>query len=144
MMSEGRFQVAAGAIVRNRNSGKVLLIHRTAKQISGNIWEYPIGRTKQFETLVDGLKREVAEETGITSLEIDRPFSTFEFMRGERAAENEVRAIVFAATTDQDAVRLSDEHDAYQWVTVDEAIAMADHPGVKLDLERYRDTQAKP
>jgi len=143
-MSEGRFQVAAGAIIRNRRTGKILLIHRTAKQVSGDIWEYPVGRTKQFETLVDGLKREVAEETGLTSIEIERPFSTFEFMRGERAAENEVRAIVFAATTDQDDVQLSDEHDAYKWVTIDEAITMADHPGVKIDLERYRDIYAKP
>jgi len=142
-MSEGRFQVAVGAIIRNRRTGKILLIHRTAKQVSGNIWEYPVGRTKQFETLVDGLKREVSEETGLTSIDIERPFSAFEFMRGDRAAENEVRAIVFAATTDQDHVRLSDEHDAYQWVTIDEAIAKADHPGVKLDLERYRDIYAK-
>ena len=142
-MPEGRFQVAVGAIVRNRRTGKVLLIHRTAKQVSGNIWEYPVGRTKQFETLVDGLKREVAEETGLMSIDIGRPFSAFEFMRGPRAAENEVRAIVFAASTDQHDVQLSDEHDAFQWVTIDEAIAIADHPGVKLDLERYRNLYAK-
>lgn len=141
-MAEGKFQVAVGAIIRHRPTGRILLIHRAAKQISGDIWEYPIGRTKQFETLIDGLQREIAEETGITSVEIERPFSTFEFMRGEHAAENEVRAIVFAATTDQDDVVLSDEHDAYQWVTVDEAIEIADHPGVKLDLERYRDINA--
>lgn len=143
-MSEGRSQVGVGAVIRNRQSGKILLLHRTAKRIGGDIWEYPVGRTKQFETLVDGLKREVAEETGLTSIEVGLPFSAFEFMRGDHAAENEVRAIVYAATTDQDTVQLSDEHDAYQWVTVDEAIAMADHPGVKVDLERYRDTQAKP
>lgn len=142
-MSEGRFQVAVGAIVRNRGTGKILLIHRTAKQVSGNIWEYPVGRTKQFETLAAGLKREVAEEAGLELVDIERPFSAFEFMRGERAADNEVRAIVFAATTDQDDVQLSEEHDAFRWVTVDEAIAMADHPGVKLDLERYRDICVK-
>lgn len=142
-MAEGRFQVAVGAIVRNRQTGKILLIHRTAKQFSGNIWEYPVGRTKQFETLADGLKREIAEETGLTSIEIERPFSAFEFMRGEKAAENEVRAVVYAATTDQENVQLSDEHDAYQWVAIDDAIAMADHPGVRLDLERYRDIYAK-
>lgn len=142
-MSEGRFQVAVGAIIRHRQTGKVLLIHRTSQQISGDIWEYPIGRTKQFESLADGLKREVAEETGITSIEVERPFSTFEFMRGEHAADNEVRAIVFAATTDQEDVKLSDEHDAYKWVTADEAIAMADHPGVKHDLEVFRDIYGK-
>jgi 8-oxo-dGTP pyrophosphatase MutT (NUDIX family) len=143
-MAEGRFQVAVGAIIRHDTTGKILLIHRTAKQVSGNIWEYPVGRTKQFETLADGLKREVAEETGLTSIDIERPFSTFEFMRGEHAAENEVRAIVYAATTDQDSVQLSDEHDDYQWLTIDEAIALADHSGVKTDLERYRDIYVKP
>lgn len=142
-MAEGRFQVAVGAIIRNRTTNKLLLIHRAPTQYGGNIWEFPIGRIKQFETFSEGLKREITEEVGITSIEIGRPVSVFEFMRGEYAAQNEVRAVTFAATTGQGRVVLSEEHDDYRWLTVDEAIAMADHPGVKLDLERYRDIYTK-
>jgi 8-oxo-dGTP pyrophosphatase MutT (NUDIX family) len=105
---EGRFQVAVGAVIRNSSSDKVLLIHRAAEQHDGGIWELPIGRLKQFESLKDGLMREVAEETGITDLKIGRPTRAFAYMRGNHSAANEVRGIVFEAETVQQEVILSD------------------------------------
>lgn len=137
MSDEGKFQVACGAIIQLRGENKVLLIHRASTEYGGDIWEFPIGRIKQFESFADGLKREVAEETGITSLEILQPVTVFEFMRGEHAAENEVRAVTFATLTDQKDVKLSHEHDAYKWLPVNDAIALADHPGIKHDLQAY-------
>lgn len=68
MADEGRFQVAVGAIIQLAKIDKVLLIRRATAQYDGGIWEVPIGRLKQFETFADGLRREVAEETGITDL----------------------------------------------------------------------------
>jgi 8-oxo-dGTP diphosphatase len=138
MAGAGKFMVAAGAVIRNRASGKVLLIHRASNLPGGNIWEYPVGRLNQFEPFEEGLRREVAEETGITSIDIDRPISVFEFMRGEHAADNEVRAVVFAVTTDQEDATISEEHNSYKWLPIDEAIELAEHPGVKRDLETYR------
>jgi isopentenyldiphosphate isomerase len=65
--------------------------------------------------------------------------SAFEFMRGEHAAENEVRGIVYAAQTNQQDVKLSDEHDDYKWLSIDEAIELAGKPGIKQDLQNFRD-----
>ena len=138
MADAGRFMVASGAIIRNRKSGKLLLVHRVATIPGGGIWEYPVGRLNQFETFEAGLKREIAEETGIAAMSIGRPVGVFAFMRGTHAAGNEVRAVVFAVETDQEEVRLSEEHDSYKWLTIDEAIRLVDHPGVKRDLEAYR------
>jgi 8-oxo-dGTP diphosphatase len=137
MASEGRFQVAVGAIIQNHSTGKVLLIHRSASQYAGDIWEFPIGRIHQFESLHDGLKREVAEETGINDIAIGRPISTFEFMRGEHSPGNEVRAVVFMARTSQENIKLSDEHDEYKWLLIEEAIRLAKHPGIKRDLQIF-------
>ena len=138
MSDEGRFQVAVGAVIRKLPSGEILLIHRADGEYGGGIWEIPIGRIKQFETFTDGLKREVAEETGITAIVIDRLISAFDFMRGDHAAENEVRAVVFAASTEQAKVQLSHEHDDYRWATIDAAIELVTHPGVKHDLQTYK------
>jgi 8-oxo-dGTP diphosphatase len=138
--NEGRFQVAVGAIIQHRSTREILLIHRAPSQYAGNIWELPIGRTKQFESLENGLRREVAEETGITDLQIGRPISVFEFMRGEHSAENEVRAIVFEAQTKQQEVKLSEEHDSFKWLPINEAIELVGTPGIKQNLMTFRDT----
>lgn len=138
-MAEGRFQVAAGAVIERKDTKDVLLIHRSASQYAGDIWEIPIGRMEQFETFEAGLRREVLEETGITDLEIGRPISTFDFMRGEHSAENEVRAVVFVARTSQTEVKLSHEHDGYRWLSIDEAIDLVEQPGIKRDLITFRD-----
>jgi ADP-ribose pyrophosphatase YjhB (NUDIX family) len=87
MSGEGRFQVAVGAIVQHITTGEVLLIHRSASQYAGDIWEFPIGRLQQFEPFEKGLKREIVEETGLSDVEIGQPISIFEFMRGEESAE---------------------------------------------------------
>ena len=137
MAGEGRFQVAAGAIIQHRRSNKVLLIHRSQSQYGGGIWEFPIGRLSQFETFEEGLRREVFEETGISDLVIGGPLSTFDFMRGEHSEENEVRAVVFTAQTKNQDVQLSKEHDAFKWLLIDEAIELATHPGIKRDLSLF-------
>jgi len=64
-------------------------------------------------------------------------------MRGERAAENEVRAVVFAVSTDQVRITPSEEHTSYKWLTADEAIALVEHPGIKRDLKRFREVYAR-
>jgi 8-oxo-dGTP pyrophosphatase MutT (NUDIX family) len=134
----GTFQVAAGAVIENVESGNILLIHRAATEYAGNIWEFPIGRLDQFEAFERGLRREVEEETGLTDLSVGNPIGVFEFMRGEHAAENEVRAVVFAARTSQTEVRLSDEHDDFKWLPIDEALALVENPGIRQDLEAFK------
>lgn len=52
--------VAVSALVSNR-SGKVLLMRHPIRG-----WEFPGGQVEAGEDLVVALKREVAEETGIT------------------------------------------------------------------------------
>ena len=137
MDSEGRFQVAVGAIIEGPD-GSILLIHRSQNQVAGDIWEFPMGRLKQFESFEDGIKREVYEETGLEKVEIGPPVSVFSFMRGGDTAEHEVKGMVFSCKASSSAVKLSDEHVAFKWLPLDEAIAFVQHPGIKHDLVNYR------
>ena len=53
------FVSAAGVVYKD---GKVLLIRSERRG-----WEFPGGIVEQGETLLDGLKREIFEESGVTA-----------------------------------------------------------------------------
>jgi 8-oxo-dGTP pyrophosphatase MutT (NUDIX family) len=55
---------AGGGLVRNQ-SGKILFIFRKGK------WDLPKGKIDKGETLQEGAKREVKEETGIKKLQLN-------------------------------------------------------------------------
>jgi 8-oxo-dGTP pyrophosphatase MutT (NUDIX family) len=62
--------IAAGGIVRNENN-EILFMYRKQK------WDLPKGKIEKGETIIQGAKREVEEETGITVNEVyQKPFIT--------------------------------------------------------------------
>jgi 8-oxo-dGTP pyrophosphatase MutT (NUDIX family) len=135
---EGRFQVAVGAIIERVSDGKILLVQRAGKlAVGAGIWEFPIGRLKQFEPFDKGLMREVEEETGIRKLKIVMVLSVFTFMRGAEEAENEVKGVVFWCRTTEETARVSGEHDALAWLSIQDAIELVAHDGIKRDLEMF-------
>ncbi|NTU46494.1 NUDIX domain-containing protein [Candidatus Roizmanbacteria bacterium] len=135
--TEGRFMVAVGAVIEHAKTGRILLIKRSEKaDFSGGIWEEVIGRMKQFEEPEEALKREALEEAGV-SIDVIKPISNFHIFRGEKTAEQEVIGIIYWAKTESDTVTLSEEHTDYQWLTPEDALHLASHPGIKRDIEAY-------
>jgi 8-oxo-dGTP pyrophosphatase MutT (NUDIX family) len=126
--------VAVCAMIEHNLSGKILLLKRseTADYLPG-IWEDMGGRIKQFEEPEEALRREVREETGL-EIEIMKPLTVFHDYRGERNAENELLIITYWCKARSDQVVLSEEHSAYQWVYPEEALALAEHAGVRGDI----------
>src|SRR6266403_1863481 len=111
-MSEGRFQIGACAIIE-RSDGKVLLLRRSGDILEGGKWEFPGGQLKQFEQFEDGLRREVAEESGLKDIVVVMPVATYTYMRGGQTADHEVKCVTFwCKTPGEEAVTLSEEHDA--------------------------------
>lgn len=55
-----------GLIVRQSENGKQLLIQLRKRAGEAAVYELPGGRINEFEKLVDGLRREIMEETGLT------------------------------------------------------------------------------
>jgi ADP-ribose pyrophosphatase YjhB (NUDIX family) len=55
--------VAAGGVVQNKE-GKLLFIYRKKR------WDLPKGKVEKSETLKEGAKREVKEETGVKKLKV--------------------------------------------------------------------------
>lgn len=131
--------VAVGAMIEHDPSGKILLVKRseTAYYLPG-IWEDLGGRIKQFEEPEDALRREVKEETGL-EIEILKPLAIFHDYYGERTAENELLIITYWCKAKSDQVVLSDEHTEYRWVSPEEALRLAEHVGVRRDIQAFID-----
>lgn len=123
--------ISVKAIVRGPE-GKYLLLQSkprpyvTQDGVERNtaFWDLPGGRIDQFESLEDGLLREVREEIGL-------PITVAHQLTGELSpvrivAENRNVAVIgfyFLCTTDQSEPHLSEEHTGFRWVT---ALEMAD------------------
>jgi len=90
----------------------------------GDQYVVPGGHVELGETLEAALRREVAEETGLTIHDI-RFVCTQEFIYDP--AFWQPRHFIFfdfACRTETTDVRLNDEAEAYAWFTVDEALRL--------------------
>jgi 8-oxo-dGTP diphosphatase len=134
---EGRFMVAVGAMIEHVNTGRVLLMKRSAHvPFLPGVWEDIGGRLKQFEEPEEALWREVREETGL-EIEIIRPISVFHLFHGERNAGNELIIITYWCRSPSDHVVLSPEHSEYRWLPPEEALRLAEHEGVRKDCAAF-------
>jgi 8-oxo-dGTP diphosphatase len=137
----GRFMVAVGAIIQRFDSDQILIVRRSQSlDWHPGAWEIPYGRIDQFEDAESGLRREINEEVGITTLTIVTILSVWHMFRGtEKSAHNELIGITYHCQSNQTSITLSGEHDAYRWVTPREALTYITISGIRKDVERYRD-----
>lgn len=92
-------------------NGKVLLLkRRDDDEEYAGFWDTPGGHLHEHETALDGLKREVREETGLL-LDRTRPLSTW--------SHRSALGISFLARDPAGDVQLSSEHVAFEWVGPD-------------------------
>jgi len=138
----GRFMVAVGAVIEQSSTKKVLLLqrHATLDWHPGE-WEVEYGRIDQFEDPEAGLHREIAEETGITDLTVGPILRVWHIYRGPQTAENDLIGITYACQTRTQQVTLSAEHQAYKWVTVEEALQLIFQPKIRQDVELFQKLQ---
>lgn len=67
----GDTKTSAGALIISRATGRLLLLLRNEKSIHPLTWSIVAGHIKENEDILNGLKREINEETGINSELID-------------------------------------------------------------------------
>lgn len=94
--------------------GPELLLVRDA---STDAWEFPGGKVDGGERAMEGLAREVREETGLEPT-VEAPV----FTAAKRRSKSKGKFFVYyRGRVEARGVVLSDEHDDYAWVTPGEA-----------------------
>lgn len=117
--------IVSKAIVVNPEN-KVLILRRssTAVRRPGE-WDIPGGHVDDGEYPAEAAARETLEEAGLT---IDSQDIPLVYALTEMADESHsVTWVFFMAKTGLKDVRLSNEHDDYRWVTLQEAITLIDY-----------------
>ena len=116
----GLFAVAASAVILEQ--GCVLVLRRSAANPEApGEWDLPNGRLEQGETVLEGLHREVAEETGLAIEEL-APADTWRRVRADGQA---MIGITYLCRRKGGEIRLSPEHEAFRWLPLGELDSVA-------------------
>lgn len=82
-------------------------------QLSPGLWDFPGGKVHDNETLLDAVRREAQEETGLEIEPEEHSFYAFPYPNGD------LTIYAFRATLVKGKVLLNEEHTEYQWVSQD-------------------------
>jgi dATP pyrophosphohydrolase len=112
----------------------ILVLRRSNAGRSPGTWEAVHGAIETGETAVQAALRELVEETGLAP---ERLYNASRVEAFYRHAQDEVALIpVFVALVARDAaVRVSMEHDAFEWLPPDAALARVTWPRMRRALE---------
>ena len=114
-------QISAGIIVyfQEKNEKQLyLLLH-----YQGGHWDFPKGKLEEGETNVDAALRELKEETGITSIQIQDDFlESISYRFKDRFGELIYKTVYFfVGYTAIKDIMLSHEHKGFCWLPYSEA-----------------------
>jgi bis(5'-nucleosidyl)-tetraphosphatase len=140
------FEKSVGAVVFRQSDGAnmFLLLHYR----SGH-WDFPKGHVEGNETEHETLIREVAEEAGLTDLEIMPDFKTqtrFFYRAGVeekarrkeegRSANVSKKVVYYLAETKTKQINISFEHIGFEWLGYADALARITYDNSKNVLEK--------
>ena len=101
------FKISQNAVIQN-SAGAILILQKDGK------WILPGGRLEN-KSWLQGLKREVKEETGIENFEVK------EILNVDTSDGDETYIVTFLCTVVEiPQVTLSSEHQEYAWLKLDE------------------------
>ena len=110
--------IVAGVVL---HEGKVLIIQRAeGDEAFPGLWEIPSGKRELLEKTIEGVKREVKEETGM-EVEVGDPIGVFDFKVEKEDEIRDATQISFLAKPAGGVeVKLSSEHQNFAWITESE------------------------
>ena len=117
------FALAAKAVIVNDD--RILILKRSEKEMKGSYlnkneqWDLPGGSVHFHENSLEGLLREISEETSV-NVRILKPIRVFDVIKNQV----HMTIITYVCQYRGGDVILSEEHDEYYWLTVKEAEEM--------------------
>lgn len=130
-----QFRAVSAFVVCGRGAeARYLLLHRAAEYLKGN-WQMVVGRMEKGETPAQAALREVREETGLAPSRLYNSAETEVFYHAKEEAVAVVPAFVAFVEKTDGVVLSPSEHDAYEWLSFEEALARLEFPQQKRVLE---------
>lgn len=140
-----RPDLTATWLYRRAGSGlEFLLLHRAPGRILAGMWQGVTGSLEPGERIVDGALREVAEETGFRTpdLEVLYDLDMVEAFHEPSLDALLIEASFAARVRPGREPTLSEEHDACRWVPPEEARQMVVWPSYREALRRITEDLA--
>jgi len=129
--------VATKAFIKH--DGKILILRESNKYEDGtnaSKYDVPGGRLEPGQHFLESLKREIDEETGL-SCEIHEPFFVNEWRPVKDGETWQIVGIFFRCSSQSEAVRMSQDHDAYEWIDPRRYADYSLIPSLTLAFEAY-------
>lgn len=115
--------IALKAVIKNKE-GKILILQRPEGDYSRSLgWDLPGGGLNNAENPIDGITREIKEETNLDVKDV-MPIDAKSFIENDGCSSV---MIGFKALATTNIIKLSDEHIAYKWLSPEE-ILVSDIP----------------
>ena len=128
-------RVGLRAIISNKN-GEVLLLKRTDHGSWAGLWDFPGGSLEYGEDPLEGIRREVSEETGFTVDDL-KLFGVESYIKDDA---DFVVIVSYTGHADNESPVLSaHEHNDYRWFSPAQAVAEEDLPEIHKKFIRSRD-----
>lgn len=134
METQKHFRIAVRGLVYN-DAGQILLLRRS-RPARGEMgyWELPGGGLDHGESPQQALAREVLEETCL-QVSIGSPLVVWDY---NRSANLQIIGMTFACHHPVGEVLLSNEHDQYEWVTLEAIPSFKVFPELIHELAQLR------
>ncbi len=117
-----KFIVGVYAVIQNQNDELLILSLPTSKKFPNEAWMLPGGRLENQENPEDTLIREIKEETNL-EINVVSPCHVAIWM-----SDGEPKCSIFYhCQTKHNQVKLSDEHNAYKWISVEKIDSIPFH-----------------
>ena len=119
-------EISAGALIFRKNGKKIkyLLLFREGSENYKPLWGFPRGKIEEAEEEMSTVKREIEEETGLKKLKylkFREKISWFFRRDGETIFKE---SIFYLAESENEEVKISEEHDDFRWCSFDEAMKL--------------------
>ncbi len=134
-------ELSAGAIIvrKTPDDYKFLLLHYELGH-----WEFTKGHIEPNEDEQETVRREIAEETGITDIVFIEGFrETIRYFFRWKGSRIFKIVVFFLVQTAKEAVKLSSEHIGYEWLSYDDALKRLKFKNSKTLLEKANQMMLK-
>lgn len=114
--------------------GKILLLAQGPKKQETGAWGVPAGKIEKNETPHEAARRELLEETGIETDHV-YPLGCLYIRKPELEYVYHLFKVILTKTP---PIRISEEHQAYQWVPFENLQELTLMTGAEEALQHYK------